>query len=221
MTEGRTTISHFTAWEDEYSHVKWGGAAPIDAIRSQIPEKGRVLDAGSGNGRHLLPLSNFYNCVGIDVSTKALTASREYLAKRDREAHHSTASITDLPFRDNSFDAIVCFGVLQHLLKKERETAVCEFERVLKPGGMIFLEVFGIKDMRYGGEEIEEHTFVRQSGIIYHYFTKEELQALFSEFVTNTIDDVITKKIFKGESYTRHMVNGIIQKVSESDTKIG
>lgn len=87
--------------------------------------------------------------------------------------------------------------MLQHLLKKEREAAVCEFERVLKPGGMIFLEVFGIKDMRYGGEEIEEHTFVRQSGIIYHYFTKEELQALFSEFVTNNIDDVITKKYSK------------------------
>ncbi|NPE27987.1 class I SAM-dependent methyltransferase [Methanococcoides sp. SA1] len=220
MTEGRSTTPHFTAWEEEYSHVKWGGAAPIEAIRSKIPEKARVLDAGSGNGRHLLPLSNFYNCVGIDVSTKALTASREYLAKRDREAHHSTASITDLPFQDNGFDAIVCFGVLQHLLRKERETAVSEFERVLKPGGMIFLEVFGIEDMRYGGEEVEEHTFVRQSGIIYHYFTKEELQSLFNGFDTSDLNDVITKKIFKGESYTRHMVNGIIQKVSESDTKI-
>jgi hypothetical protein len=92
--------------------------------------------------------------------------------------------------------------------------------RVLKPGGMIFLEVFGIEDMRYGGEEVEEHTFVRQSGIIYHYFTKEELQNLFSGFATNDINDVITKKIFKGESYTRHMINGIIQKVSESDTKV-
>lgn len=220
MTEGKTNGSHFKAWEEEYSHVKWGGAAPIKVIRDHIPEKGRILDAGSGNGRHLLPLSNFYNCVGIDVSLKALSASKESLAKRQRQAHHVASSITDIPFRDNSFDAIICYGVLQHLLENERNIAVAEFKRILRPGGIVFLEVFGREDMRYGGKDVEPDTFVRQSGIIYHYFTKEELEELFSNFAASKLDNVVTKKIFKGESYTRHMINGIIEKASESDAKI-
>ncbi|AKB84148.1 bifunctional 2-polyprenyl-6-hydroxyphenol methylase/3-demethylubiquinol 3-O-methyltransferase UbiG [Methanococcoides methylutens] len=220
MTQEPASYTHFSAWDKEYSHVKWGGAAPIEPIRSRIPEGCRILDAGSGKGRHLLPLSNFYDCTGIDVSPTALKASREYLAKRDREAHHSVSSITHLPFADNSFEGIVCFGVLQHLMKNEREKAVAEFKRVLKPGGTIFLEVFGIKDMRYGGDAVEPHTFVRQSGIIYHYFTKEEIENLFRDFGILDIKDLITEKKFRGELHTRHMINGTIQLASEIDAKI-
>ena len=84
-----------------------------------------------------------------------------------------------LPFKPQSFDGILCYGVLQHLFSGERKSAVKEFNRVLRKGGFVFFEAFGCEDMRCGGEPsipFEERTFARQNGIIYHYFTKGEVR---------------------------------------------
>lgn len=203
---------HFLAWEQEYSHVKWGGPRSIEDIRERLPAGSRVLDAGCGNGRHLLPLSSIYFTVGIDVSFTALESARSYLEKSGRYCECAISSITHIPFTKESFDAIVCFGVLQHLLERERADAVREFERVLRPGGLVFFEAFGIDDMRYGGEPVEQDTFMRKNGIVYHYFTKEELVSLFEGFRKIDLRDMKKQKRFRGESYTRHMIRTVFQK---------
>jgi hypothetical protein len=90
-----------------------------------------------------------------------------------------------------------------------------ELKRVLKEGGLIFFEVFGLEDMRCGGEfstPFEKSTFVRQNGIIYHYFTKEEVRTLFNEFEILKLENVIKEKIFRGEAYKRHMIRAIFRK---------
>lgn len=45
--------------------------------------------------------------------------------------------IHDLPFEDNSVDAIICMAVLEHV--EEPQKAVKEMYRVLKPGGYCFI----------------------------------------------------------------------------------
>ena len=118
----------------------------------------------------------------MDISLIALRSSRAQLARSGRFAEHLGASVHDLPFKSQSFDGILCYGVLQHLFQEERESAVKEFKRVLRKGGFVFFEAFGCEDMRCGGESsipFEESTFVRQNGIIYHYFTKEEVRDTF------------------------------------------
>lgn len=45
--------------------------------------------------------------------------------------------IHDLPFSDNSVDAIICIAVLEHV--EEPQRAVREIYRVLKPGGYAYL----------------------------------------------------------------------------------
>ncbi|WP_243685224.1 hypothetical protein [Methanosarcina barkeri] len=100
-------------------------------------------------------------------------------------------------------------------LKKERESAVEEFSSILRKGGFFFFEAFGYKDMRCGGEpsiHCEERTFSRQNGIIYHYFTKEEVRTLFKGFEIMELEDVIKEKNFKGKVYRRHLIKGIFRK---------
>ena len=48
-------------------------------------------------------------------------------------------SAYELPFKDNSFDLIVCSEVLEHL--HEYNDAIKEMKRVLKPGGKFFASV--------------------------------------------------------------------------------
>ena len=191
--------------------MTWGGPRSIKTIRDNLLQGSRVLDAGCGNGRHLLPLSRHYQTIGIDISKTALEGSKTYLQKSGQHSEHLVSNITDLPFNDNSFDGIVCYGVLQHLLADERLAATKEFKRVLSPDGFLFFEAFGVDDMRYGGEEIEPHTFLRKSGLIYHYFTTEEVESFLDGFEIINLENVRSQKRFRGKLYPRHMVKGIAQ----------
>jgi len=47
------------------------------------------------------------------------------------------ADIHNLPFKDNSADAVICESSLEHL--KNPEKAVKEMRRVLKPGGLLYI----------------------------------------------------------------------------------
>ena len=208
--------AHLLAWDREYTHLKWGGPAPVRDIQAHLLPGSRVLDAGSGNGRYLGELVKLYDATGIDISLTALKGSRAQLARSSRFPEHLGASISDLPFKARVFDGILCYGVLQHLFKEERESAVLEFSRILRKDGFVFFEAFGYKDMRCGGETsafFEEKTFARQNGIVYHYFTKEEVGALFGEFELIRLEDLIREKNFRGETYKRHLVKGIFRKL--------
>ncbi|MFP4655022.1 MAG: methyltransferase domain-containing protein [Methanohalobium sp.] len=210
--------SQFLVWEQEYSHVKWGGPRSIEMVSSIIPPECKILDAGCGNGRHLLPLSKLYNVTGIELSPTALKNAKSYIEKNNRCAHYCVSTTTHLPFYDKSFNGVLCLGVLQHLYENERLLTVSEFSRVLVPGGFLFFEAFGVDDMRYGkGDNTnpEENTFIRNKGIIYHYFTRDEVKLLLEKyrFQISDIRDMKTEKKFKGERYTRHMIHAVAQKV--------
>jgi hypothetical protein len=59
---------------------------------------------------------------------------------------------------------------------------------------------------------VEPDTFLRQSGIIYHYFSEEELRGLLSDFKILTVDTAISHKTFRGEDFTRHKIALVAQK---------
>lgn len=211
-------MAHFLAWDKEYAHLQWGGPNSIAQVKEYLPEGSGLLDAGSGNGRYLKELAKYYRAVGADVSFTALQSSRTRLAKSRFAAEHVAASIHTLPFRPGSFDAVLCYGVLQHLFQSERNVAVREFKRVLRKGGLVFFEAFGSEDMRYGGEPAgpagepaEKNTFLRQTGIIYHYFTEDEILSLFEGFEVLDFQEVKREKKFRGEVYLRQQFRGIFR----------
>ncbi|MFQ6083608.1 MAG: class I SAM-dependent methyltransferase [Candidatus Aminicenantia bacterium] len=53
------------------------------------------------------------------------------------------ADATDLPFSENSFDAVFAFGILHHI--ENWQKAISEIYRVLKPGGYFSFEEFFFK----------------------------------------------------------------------------
>lgn len=207
--ESSCSKSHFFAWDKEYKHVTWGGPRPISMLEGLISPPSRVLDLGCGNGRYLLPLSRKYDSVGTDVSVTAVYKARSYISKNNTQAECLVSSITSIPFSDNSFDAVLCLGVIQHLLEDERKLAINEIKKVMKNGAFLFIEVFGTEDMRYGGDEIEKNTFLRKNGIIYHYFTEYELAPLLAGFDIIEMKDIVSEKMFHGKPHRRHQIRAI------------
>jgi len=192
---------HVKAWKKEYSSATWKGPYNIGPLKSIVPSGARILDVGCGSGKILAPLVRAgYHVIGVDVAREGLLMvrdGRDCLVEGDARC---------LPFKDLVFDAVVCYDVLQHLYDRERGLAVAEILRVLVHGGRVFIEGFGRQDMRYGGTEVEPHTFRRESSIIHHYFSESELRELLRA-IDPVIDSRLTRKAFHGNQYLRHRLS--------------
>lgn len=79
---------------------------------------------------------------GVDISAPTVRQARAAF-NMDTGARHglraAVGDVRDLPFGDNSFDAIYSMGTIEHF--DETERAVAEMTRVLKPGGRAIIGV--------------------------------------------------------------------------------
>lgn len=94
-----------------------------------------LLDIGCGNGRlaAAIPVVHY---TGLDLSSQLLTIAQQ------RFPNHTFVhgSILQLPFPDAQFDVVACVATLQHIPSAEyRRQALAEINRVLKPGGTLFM----------------------------------------------------------------------------------
>lgn len=97
-----------------------------------------VLDAGCGYGRvssRIVDIDNQRRVVGLDSSPAMIRQAATLREKGDFSPVQ--ASIAQLPLKSNSFDVVVCFGVLMHMDEDTR--ALSELMRVVRPQGRLFL----------------------------------------------------------------------------------
>jgi SAM-dependent methyltransferase len=100
-----------------------------------------ILDAGCGTGRHALPLARVgYRMVAFDRSALLLAAGRRS-AGGARWPRFVRGSYANLPFGAGRFDAVLNLGTaLGYLGDRGDQRALCEFRRVLIPGGRLVIE---------------------------------------------------------------------------------
>jgi SAM-dependent methyltransferase len=98
-----------------------------------------VLDVASGEGYGSALLSTVATHVhGVDVDLDTVRqASRKYTACANLRFVH--ASCTALPFPDRSFDVIVSFETIEHIDGESQVRMLEEFDRLLKPEGILIL----------------------------------------------------------------------------------
>jgi ubiquinone/menaquinone biosynthesis C-methylase UbiE len=108
----------------------------------------KLLDCGCGPGTITLDFAKVIapgTVTGIDIGSSQISVARENALKQAvNNAEFQEATIYDLPFGDNSFDAAFSHAVLEHL--QEPTKALQELFRVLKPGGIL-----GVRTPDWGG----------------------------------------------------------------------
>ena len=102
----------------------------IQMIESKLPKGSKILDVGCGTGHLAAELARRgYDTWGTDLSAGMIDYARaNYNAER-----YQVGDIEKIPFPDNTFDGIVCLGVVEYLASDD--AALKEMHRVLRPGG--------------------------------------------------------------------------------------
>lgn len=101
----------------------------ISLAKNFFPFSGDGLDLGSGDGVLNQFLESQVNLVSVDLSFELL--------KLNSNTNKINASILSLPFKQNSFDFIFSFTVIQDV--PNIESSIEEISRILKPKGKLFL----------------------------------------------------------------------------------
>jgi ubiquinone/menaquinone biosynthesis C-methylase UbiE len=159
----------------------------------------QILDAGCGTGAAINYLSSFGTVTGCDLWAEAL-----HFCKQRALSRLARASVTCLPFSGNRFDLITSFDVLYHRRVGNYRNALNEFNRVLKPGGRIFLRLPAYNWLQAHHDQIihTAHRFttgeLRQSFHETHFTVEKLTYANISLFPLIAGKRLIFEKIFPG-----------------------
>jgi SAM-dependent methyltransferase len=139
----------------ERTAAESAGQARDAARLARCPIGASILDAGSGNGRHSLPLARAgFRVVGLDSSRVLLAAARR-AARGAQWPRFVRGSYAALPFESAAFDAVLWLGTaLGYLGDGGDRMALREFRRVLRPGGRLVVETLHRDEL---GVRLGEH----------------------------------------------------------------
>ncbi|MGH2538593.1 MAG: class I SAM-dependent methyltransferase [Candidatus Promineifilaceae bacterium] len=175
-----------------FGHIRpWMNPFKFPWIMARIEREAALLQ-----GKHLLEIGcgMGYDSLeflrrGVRVTATDLTPNAVRLARRHFELEGvaaeavQTANALDLPFDDNTFDAVWANGVL-HATGDTRR-AIGEAWRVLKPDGRAIISHFYRRPSwmyllhRYGRVNIE---FKEQDPPVNDFYTEAEITAMFAGF---------------------------------------
>jgi SAM-dependent methyltransferase len=116
----------------------------VDLDRLRLRPGERLLDAGCGEGRHCFgALERGAHVVGLDLDAGALRGAAPGLRARAHELGALGAMLRgdtfQLPFRDETFDKIICSEVMEHV--HDFRAAAWELARVTQPHGMVAVTI--------------------------------------------------------------------------------
>ena len=109
----------------------------IEKFGSVSPESAKLLDYGAASGLFFRQLHDlgFKNLYGVDLDNYLDEESKSLV----KELKTADCSLDELPWPDNSFDAITAWCFLPHL--ENPHHCIRETLRILKPGGLFILSI--------------------------------------------------------------------------------
>ena len=118
-------------------------------VETTCGRKGSILDIGCGPGLLLREFRDRgWQVHGTEFSAQSASHARDVL-----RLPISIQNISDLPFQDGSFDAVVMWHVLEHMI--DPLSTVAQVARLLRPGGVFLCAVpnFGSVEARFARDK--------------------------------------------------------------------
>lgn len=102
-----------------------------------------LLDVGCGTGKLIFAAEKVIGgegtAVGLDVEAGMIAQAKEKATKAHSRATFDVASITQIPYPDDSFDVVTSSLAYHHLSPTEKSEGLREVWRVLRPNGRLLI----------------------------------------------------------------------------------
>lgn len=168
----------------------------------------RILDLGCGTGRHLVYLAKKgFEVYGIDIAEEGIRQTKQCLKREKLHVNLKIGSIYKrLLYKNDFFDAVISTLTIHHQKIENIRKTIREIERILKPGGFVFITVRKRKFSKFypAGAIIEKHgsqktkykviapnTYVPLSGgekgLVHYLFNKKTIKKEFKNFKLDKI----------------------------------
>lgn len=161
--------------------IKGGNAETIFAnhLKNTIKDADLVLDIGTSQrfAKELRPYEHWF--LGKNYIAAGYKPQSIY-GKYNCDCHQD---IHDLTFVSNTFDAVICIEVLEHVVDPFQ--AIRELTRVLKPGGKLLLTTPFLTT--YHGKGFDTYTAAHECYPDFWRFTHQGLSHLFKSYQSSTI----------------------------------
>jgi ubiquinone/menaquinone biosynthesis C-methylase UbiE len=195
--------------ESFQDHSPWLYKIITDTGRSlfldvlDIPKNGLYLDVGSGWGQVCIPLGRYGNSVALDLTYNRLNILKSIAIQESVSLQYVQGNFLSFPFSESIFDTIIFNGSLEWIgVGREVGTSIRDVQiealkkanRLLKPGGMIYIGIENSIGLKYILGAADDHT-----GLINHTFLEEKLAEV--NFQTKTAGKQLPSKTWSLEEY--------------------
>lgn len=176
----------------------------------------KILDCGAGGRfpKYTLFSQYGYEAFGIEIDDERLQLAEAFCKEHDIIAQIIKGDMRNLPYDSEMFGFVYSYNTIFHMSKENIKSSIKEMIRVLKKGGLLYLNLLSTEDLIYGvGEEISpgmyrqeeeeddiEHTFYGfdegdiyfdDCEILYKQIRKEFLNE--TNYISGMIDYIIKK----------------------------
>ena len=149
-----------------------------------------ILDLGTGLGRHAIFFAEAgFDVSAMDISEYGIEHLKSWAASKNLNVNAVVGDMLFLPYENKSFDCVFACHVISHTDTAGLYKIISEIERVLKPGGEVFLTFCGKESPEFldkNVRKIDENTIICQEefelGIPHVHMDFYDILKLFGNF---------------------------------------
>ena len=147
----------------------------------------KVLDLGCGSGWLTIFMSKYgFDVTGIDIAKPAIELGKTWAGEDNANVNFLIGDLLNLPFKESTFDAVICNSVLEHLRLEQAKILFEKAHKVLIEKGFFFgcFDQVGTGKGEYFELADGTHIYTDQmrKGMMLRNYSDDELRILLSNF---------------------------------------